>query len=749
MAKFKIELELTQTEKILFSDFDSEREENTTITFNESLTEDLNDQYSLSFSIPEKLNNGVEVKNLISIGRPLRLSLYNPDKVIRMVITSFNIEFGIDNSIYNIEAKDYASHTFSRNNVGLNLDTFSDEDFWDWMDHVVESEDGDTTITNIGNYILERGWLRKREYDITEGWEYEGWEIIASDKTYLENEETKFYRYNISVSDSNTYNALVELANITQTIMRFDYDLLKIYFISKDDLEQLDNNYTLKDNFNIQDFGINYQGDNLYSIFYVEGGTNIDDVYLTLSDITEYKDNFLYNLEYYKNKGLITTTQYNDILHEINVNLKTLNENLEKEIKRKYDLIELANNFKIEIEKYSDSLILESKEDYLANYNKLKNVFESVSDNIVGKEYTETTRDFYINVVSLPSDKSICNFKFPMKIKYSDEIFELTELSKSFKYGPDIFIIAFAGEIKNRKFYDGIEYYVDNANFDENLFSILNITTNISTTITYDALDYSFPYLSALYQYDGDDQITYELNQIIDKINSIKILWEEDYTRLTELNSIIDPTELEKSEISALETKISKHKDFIGNYDPINKHLYENVPGKYTIIKKIFDTAISNFDNIFNKIELGPPSMVNYRILLNEKRNFWYELKNTYGQHIFYEGYYSNEVDTEVNSLLDQATAIFKEHQVPIEDFSITQIDISDIIGIDIQKIQVGDYVKIQKDKLEINSTTDSKLQVSNISRVLRENGNIQLSIIRYNMINKIIEKIIANSNRN
>ena len=115
----------------------------------------------------------------------------------------------------------------------------------------------------------------------------------------------------------------------------------------------------------------------------------------------------------------------------------------------------------------------------------------------------------------------------------------------------------------------------------------------------------------------------------------------------------------------------------------------------------------------------------------------------------FYEGYYSNEVDTEVNSLLDQATAIFKEHQVPIEDFSITQIDISDIIGIDIQKIQVGDYVKIQKDKLEINSTTDSKLQVSNISRVLRENGNIQLSIIRYNMINKIIEKIIANSNRN
>ena len=55
MAKFKIELELTQTEKILFSDFDSEREENTTITFNESLTEDLNDQYSLSFSIPEKI----------------------------------------------------------------------------------------------------------------------------------------------------------------------------------------------------------------------------------------------------------------------------------------------------------------------------------------------------------------------------------------------------------------------------------------------------------------------------------------------------------------------------------------------------------------------------------------------------------------------------------------------------------------------------------------------------------------------
>ena len=70
MPKFKIEMELASIhERISLADFDSSLN-NSTITFNEQLTEDENDQYTLTFSLPEKIE-GINLKNLINIGRPL------------------------------------------------------------------------------------------------------------------------------------------------------------------------------------------------------------------------------------------------------------------------------------------------------------------------------------------------------------------------------------------------------------------------------------------------------------------------------------------------------------------------------------------------------------------------------------------------------------------------------------------------------------------------------------------------------
>jgi hypothetical protein len=138
--------------------------------------------------------------------------------------------------------------------------------------------------------------------------------------------------------------------------------------------------------------------------------------------------------------------------------------------------------------------------------------------------------------------------------------------------------------------------------------------------------------------------------------------------------------------------------------------------------------------------------MERYRETIQEKQTFWYNLKNTYGQHIFLEGYYSNTIESSPENLKNQAEAIYREHQKPIEDFSITYIDVKDIIGINIQDLKVGDYVKIRDEYSEIQEIEDSKLQVSGITRSLRNSSNIQLKILRYNMINKILEKIIAGS---
>jgi hypothetical protein len=72
-----------------------------------------------------------------------------------MVISSFSPVIGPKNVIYNIEAQDYASYSFAKNNVGLTLDTISDEDFNDWMDQ--RSLSFPPKIKNIADHILQRG----------------------------------------------------------------------------------------------------------------------------------------------------------------------------------------------------------------------------------------------------------------------------------------------------------------------------------------------------------------------------------------------------------------------------------------------------------------------------------------------------------------------------------------------------------------------------------------------------------------
>ena len=153
MPKFQIELELSSiNDRILLTNFDSSENLNGGITFNESLSEEENGLYRLTFSMPEKLYDypDIDMSKVISIGRPIWLQLYEPQRSVRMAITSFSPVIGSENIIYEIEAQDYASYTFSRNNAGLTLDTFEDEEFLDWLRLY-----GKTTMNFLGS-SLER-----------------------------------------------------------------------------------------------------------------------------------------------------------------------------------------------------------------------------------------------------------------------------------------------------------------------------------------------------------------------------------------------------------------------------------------------------------------------------------------------------------------------------------------------------------------------------------------------------------------
>lgn len=186
-----------------------------------------------------------------------------------------------------------------------------------------------------------------------------------------------------------------------------------------------------------------------------------------------------------------------------------------------------------------------------------------------------------------------------------------------------------------------------------------------------------------------------------------------------------------------LESRLEDYKTGIGETLPQGG----SRPGKFTLIKERFE----HFLNLYSEPVPSKTIMDLYRESELAKKEFWYNLKKD-RQHIFVEGYYQNEFETNVGSLKAQAEVIYSEHQKPLENFNITYINISDIIGKNLQDIRVGDFVLLRENQLTISQSAESKLKVASISRSLRDKANISLTIYRYNLINNILEKIIANN---
>jgi hypothetical protein len=125
--------------------------------------------------------------------------------------------------------------------------------------------------------------------------------------------------------------------------LRFDYINQKVIFVDKES-ETLDKKYTIKRDFNLQNMGLSYNGENMYSIFYVDGAEDEFGFTTLLSQETDYLDNFLYDFNYFKDRGLLSEADYLDITNKLNIDLKQININLKQAITEKYTQIGLINN---------------------------------------------------------------------------------------------------------------------------------------------------------------------------------------------------------------------------------------------------------------------------------------------------------------------------------------------------------------------------------------------------------------------
>jgi len=738
MPKFKIELELNDiNERILLTEFDSSENNIGGITFNESLTENENDQYTLTFSVAQETSN-IPIEKLISIGRPVWLHTYNPNKSIRMVISSFRVVVAPEKNILEVTAQDYASYAFSKNNAGLTLNTFQDEDFLDWLELQSTTT---TTISNIANYILQRGWLQKVSGETVSGWTVQ---VIGTNSIV-----------NLEVSGSNSYGALIDLANLSNMNVYFNYENSQITFIDRES-ETLEKDYTLKRNFNLQSFEVSYSGDNLYSIFYANGVEDEFGEQTLLSQETVYNDNFLYDFSYFVNKNLVSNEQ--DIIDafedtEDDGSLVNINERLRKAIEDRYRHLGLIRKSQTEIEASGEILAApEQFNDYAQRYLDFQSKFYRPS---LGIEQVTRNENFTVLNVLWNDIKPNSTISFPIRFTYFGVSYtqETAAQKVTTPYGFDIqiFIDSASGRIPYPEAGADPILYIEitnetNTEFDIQRFRILsaNITYNISKDEN--RFEYVYPFFDLLFVYDGMNAINKELARIQSFIDDFEELKTQDETELACLieNDPSDPNCVDfidddplvnEARILVLEGRMNDYKAAIGEQLEGNAF----IPGKYTLIRDTFQQYLNDYSNT----NTAPTLMDKYRSVIKEKQDFWYDLKEN-RQHLFIEGYYDNEFESNSTSLKIQAEATFNEHNKPLEDFNLTYIDISDILGIDIEDVSAGDFVILKEEKLKVITSEESQLKVASISRVLRDRSNIRLSIFRYNMIGKIIERLTA-----
>lgn len=772
MAKFKIELEWNGG-RFLLTDFDSTREKQTELTFDENLEEGENDSYTLSFSIPDKIN-GIPIGALIVINRPLWLTFGNPQREVRMVISSINERRGEGNKIYEIEAQDYASYVYSKNNAGLSFNSFEDEDFLNIMG------EEKATVEDIGKYILERGWLRREE----KGWDLE---YIRTPEIGETTDDTLKY-VNIEVDNSNTYNALIELANAAQSILRFNYGESKITLIDNEDIT-LNKQFLLKEDFNLQELGLSKQGDELFGLMYVDGIQNEDGEYTFMDDEIAYRDNFLYDLDYFKDSGLLTENQVEEIKNRIEGDLLKINQELETVIGLRYELEGQIRALETATETYTYPLVVEpTEESFAENYKKFEELFRKEivnhgSGGYIGEGFYY--EDFLENGELEGIEKTIIkmnrmlvlfngnNYLFfgendgsdektnEVKIRINGEEFTIL-----FSKKPISGFTLQGGSLASGS--DNFYLYVKNdnssnwkSNYNE-MFEVekawfrLKISNGDQVQI-----EKTYPYFDLLNRLGGINLIDKKIAERKKMMDNIYKDWREDYKERVELEAqkegtLTGPEETQiDQKIALIDEHIESYRLVVGGYrlknegDRIDDHEYESPllnPQNWIIeeptgIYKLIYNMMKRIRDEYPVPAVGVSILTQFFILLARKREFWYNLKTEFGAHIFTEGYYEDDLETDSLVLYHQAKRAQQEHKKPLEEIQATYINLSHIINIDIEEPRVGDYIWISKKDERLEE--DKRLKVQGISRTLRLDGNIEYEITKFNPGNRLIEKLV------
>ena len=274
----------------------------------------------------------------------------------------------------------------------------------------------------------------------------------------------------------------------------------------------------------------------------------------------------------------------------------------------------------------------------------------------------------------------------------------------------------------------------------------------------------TYGYFDLLSLYRGSSYIQMRLDNLMESIKEYideRVVVEDNLTVVqSELVYASDPERKAlEAQIAALEKDLNTYKAVVGNWtyekdtskpeEDTIKLIEGNETGRLTIFYEFFSEFLTKYENTDEKIEIDKEDSIYYKYkeLQKDKNDFWFELKRDYGEYL-YEGFYENTIEVNSWNLLLQALKTIKYHQTPSEEYSLTYIDGSQILGKEIELIKVGDYIKIRSEKLGLVESESNEIQVTAISRSLRDFSNIQLTVNQTRRTDSIIENLISGLNK-
>lgn len=578
-----------------------------------------------------------------------------------------------------------------------------------------------------------------------------------------------FKRVTISLSNSNLYNALIEVANLFNAELDFDYNNKWINFINKN--KRNFKGYKINPNLNLKTISREENTTSFSTAMSVTGGESNDAIVSLIPTMptcirTYFLDCIDHNFgdfpnatpqDKYKYFNDYSTTKYIDIVKEILPNsreyISSEDYEMQKEELIKFAKVcDLAPSYDNRI--YDISYFYNDKKKYLteAQFREFNDIINNIlrKNNIKLNIYSYEYYQILTELSMLNSEIDFLTENLVTEEIYLHEVEDkLAKLDKKYENTKTQWTI----KEKISSTMSTIDKMKEELNTCYGIAAVeqaLSVSPFVLPTN-------SFPYY--LIQIEGySDKFTNAFTKALNDVNTSIENKQEEYStttkRLAEIDKILAEGGLTDYKKRTLETERSgllRQKKRIEKeigYFPDESAADYNTRHYGSLLYKR-----DKLNQLYNMIEIKGSSIGLYDYIVNyespynvnrEKDLIIADLYNRYEQYTI-EGYYENSDELDSYGLMEQSKFIFDQNKYPTINYSLSVIDLSVLEDYRFLDIAVGDKIVIDDKKLykSYNPNEPKYLIISGIQYTLRDASATTLTVAKADEEMKLLQKLL------